>query len=340
MSPRRASIRRAAFTLVELLVVIAIIAILVLMLLPAINAAREAARRNGCQNNLSQLGIALSSYTLLHEVFPPGSIDVRGPAANIRQGYHHSWLVQLLPHLDERVSYRHIDKKQSIYHANNTPVAKIVSVAAFRCPTYSGHNLNAYKEYTSDYAACHHDVESPIDIDNHGVMFLNSAIRPRDVLDGLSKTIVVGEKNTDPQLDLSWLSGTRGTLRNTGTPISDTPPNDRNAWSALPEPPADDQYSFSYDDFENVEPAPPDDPASPAAPSEPFQPPTPEEEKQAALRQALNVGGFGSEHTGGGALFLFGDGRVQFLPADVDNDLYRRMGHRNDGQLMGAIDEL
>jgi prepilin-type N-terminal cleavage/methylation domain-containing protein len=331
--------RRRGFTLVELLVVIAIIAILVLLLLPAINAAREAARRNGCQSNLTQLGIALSSYTLLHEVFPPGTIDERGPAANIRKGYHHGWLVQLLPHVDERVSYRHINKKQSIYHADNTPVAKVVSISMFVCPSYSGDYVNTSSEHMSNYAACHHDVEAPINDDNHGVMYLNSATRPRDVLDGLAKTILVGEKNTDSQLDQGWTSGTRGTLRNTGTAIGVTPPNDWTAWSALPEPP-DDSYDFSYEDLENVEPPETASNDHPEDAPPTFEPLSPEEQREAALRQAIAVGGYGSEHQGSGALFLFGDGRVQFLTDEIEAGLYQRLGHRADGQLMGAVDDL
>ena len=335
-------ISRRGFTLVELLVVIAIISILVLMLLPAINAVRESARRTACQNNLSQLGLALASYTMLHEVFPPGSIDERGPAANVRDGYHHGWLVQLLPQLDERVTYRHIDKTKGVYHDNNLPVARQVSVSVFHCPSYAGDYLNRSGENMADYAACHHDVEAPIDADQHGVMFLNSAVPPRDIVDGLAKTIVVGEKYSDPQYDQHWLSGTRGTLRNTGTPIIVTPPNQSRSWSSYPELiEGQDPWELGYEDFENVEPVPPKtEPSAPSdEPAPPDSPPTPEEQHAAAVQKALHVGGFGSEHTGG-AMFLFGDGRVQFLPEAIDADLYQRLGHRADGKLMGAIDDL
>ena len=71
----------------------------------------------------------------------------------------------------------------------------------------------------SSYAACHHDVEAPIDVENHGVFYLNSSIRHEDIPDGSSYTIFVGEKRIASQ-DLGWLSGTRATLRNTGTPLN------------------------------------------------------------------------------------------------------------------------
>ena len=71
----------------------------------------------------------------------------------------------------------------------------------------------------SNYAGCHHDVESPIDADNHGVLFLNSHISAQDVTDGTAHTIYVGEKLAYKD-DLGWMSGTRATLRNTGTTLN------------------------------------------------------------------------------------------------------------------------
>lgn len=308
--------------------VIAIIAILVLLLLPAINAAREAARRNGCMSRLGQLGVALSNYHMGHEVFPPGTVDAAGPVANRRAGYHHSWLVKLLPYVEEQTTYSHVDKSKSVYHPNNTPVAKVVNVALFRCPSSWVDTHNTSGEAMSDYAACHHDVEGPIDADNNGVMYLNSAIRQRDVTDGLTKTIFVGEKISDPGSDMSWLSGTRGTLRNTGTPINMTGTNAPGAWSPLPEPPEYDPYS--YDD------QPPPDDDTQGDDEEPNEEDTEEEED---VSGALYVGGFGSFHITG-ALFLFGDGHVRMLPDSIDPNVYQQLGHRADGKLLGSLDDL
>jgi prepilin-type N-terminal cleavage/methylation domain-containing protein len=95
-------LRRKAFTLVELLVVIAIIGVLIAMLLPAVQAAREAARRSICISNLSQLIAAVHQYEMSHLVYPPGSIEPQGPILSQPSGYHHNWIVSLLPYIEER----------------------------------------------------------------------------------------------------------------------------------------------------------------------------------------------------------------------------------------------
>ena len=204
---------RAGFTLVELLVVIAIIGILIALLLPAIQAAREAARRMSCLNNLVQLGVALQNYEAAHEFLPPGTINAEGPIRSEPIGYHMSWMVQILPYMEEGVTFRYIDFSVGAYDKKNAPVRE-VRIPVFTCPSECG---DVYREgiRLSNYAGCHHDVEAPIDDDNHGVFFLNSRIRSCDIPDGSSHTIFVGEKLVDED-DLGWMSGTRATLRNTG----------------------------------------------------------------------------------------------------------------------------
>ncbi len=208
---RRAS--RRGFTLVELLVVIAIIGILVGLLLPAVQAAREAARRMQCSNNLLQIGVALHNYELAHRKLPPGTIDAKGPIVHLPVGYHHSWIVQILPMLDERVAYNLIDKQQSIYAKVNAPV-RGYSISVLQCPSDGNFGL-AY----SHYAGIHDSREVPIDITNNGVLFLNTAVRFDDVVDGVSHTLFVGEKLIDAS-ELGWASGTRSSLRNLGSPIN------------------------------------------------------------------------------------------------------------------------
>ncbi len=201
------------FTLVELLVVIAIIGILVSLLLPAVQSAREVARRLGCENNMAQVSFAIQQFEMANEYFPTGTVDATGPIQSISQGMHHNWIISLLPFIDEAVIYANIDLESSVYSKKHNRVREI-TVVILQC--MSSPRGGAF----SSYAACHHDVEAPIDDDNQGVFFLNSRVTKEDIRDGLKYTLFVGEKTIDGG-DLGWMSGTRATLRNTGTPMND-----------------------------------------------------------------------------------------------------------------------
>jgi prepilin-type N-terminal cleavage/methylation domain-containing protein/prepilin-type processing-associated H-X9-DG protein len=226
---RRKSSR--AFTLVELLVVIAIIGILIALLLPAVQAAREAARRTQCVNNLTQLILAVQNYDMAHRVYPPGTINEKGPIVNAPEGYHHNWISQTLPYMEELNTYRHIHFDVGVYHEANDPVRK-VHISTLRCPSSPA----AQGELGfNNYAGCHNHLEEPIDVDNHGVFFLNSAIHYEDITDGASHTIFIGEKEIDQNETLGWMSGTRATLRNTGTLVNaDLTPRFRGPAPELP----------------------------------------------------------------------------------------------------------
>ncbi len=312
MSP---TTRRRAFTLLELLVVIAIIGVLIALLLPAVQAAREAARRNQCVNNLTQIGIALGNYEAAHFVLPPGVVDTSGPIRNRPENYHMGWIPQLLPFLEETIAYRHIDFSVGAYHKNNAPV-RDVQIDVLSCPS-DGSRYGRAPALTS-YAACHHDLEAPIDLDNHGVFFLNSAICSKEIPDGLAHTIFVGEKRVDAR-ETTWLSGTMATLRNTGNPPNTTAidTNWGNYWVKDVE---QRNYGpmFWTDESEPI--AEPEE--------EGFQPATvPGDEWQ------LVVGGFSSYHVGV-TNFLFGDGAVRPISDTIALDVYRQLGHRADGRLL------
>ncbi len=122
----RHSPSRAAFTLVELLVVIAIIGILVALLMPAVQAAREAARRVQCSNNLKQLGLACHTYQTSNGAFPPGHTDFGGN--------EHSWCTLILPFLEQQALYDKVDFTVKWNHANNRLV-KEFNLAAQLCPS-------------------------------------------------------------------------------------------------------------------------------------------------------------------------------------------------------------
>ena len=113
---------RRAFTLVELLVVIAIISILVALLLPAVNAAREAARRTQCMNNIAQLGLALHNYEMANQSLPPGVMNATGPIRNIPEGTQVSWMVHILPFVEEHAAYVKFDFHAGAYARENAAV--------------------------------------------------------------------------------------------------------------------------------------------------------------------------------------------------------------------------
>ncbi len=197
------------FTLVELLVVIAIIGILVGILLPAVQQAREVARRLQCQSNLTQISLALHTYESAFGHFPAGVIEQKGPIRSIPFGYHQNWISSTLPYLDLPNLYRNIDYSVSVYHPNNLRNRQ-TTIPMLTCPS----SWNSSSGNTN-YAALHHSREAPIDSTNDGIFFLNSGLRVDDIPDGLSCTAWLAEK-LNAVNDLGWMSGTRSSLRNAG----------------------------------------------------------------------------------------------------------------------------
>src|SRR5262249_5390654 len=146
--------------------------------------------------------------------------------------------------------------------------------------------------------------EAPIDAKNHGVLFLNSAIRYEDIPDGSSQTIFLGEKLNDG-LGEGWASGTRASLRNTGTPV--------NSRFNSPLAPGVASLSIGVDE---------DDETAAALKASP--PGTP-----------AFVGGFASRHPGG-ANCAFGDGSVRFLKTSVSPGILKLLGSRADGEILDS----
>jgi prepilin-type N-terminal cleavage/methylation domain-containing protein len=305
---------RHAFTLVELLVVIAIIGILIGMMFPAVGAMREAARRATCQSRMARIGLALQKHEAGFGSLPAGTTDPKSPIHNVPQGIQISWLVHLLPYLDEGNSLKQIDLAAGTYAAKNDRVRKL-HIAAFVCPSQAP--VATIAAPASSYAGCHNDVERPIAVDNNGVLFLNSHISERDVTDGVEHTIYVGEKKVD-EGDLGWMSGSRATLRNAGTPINQTPTEPQ--VSQPVKKPAGE--------------APPEDINHPGP--EPVAPAQPAEIEVVTTRfppNDLYVGGFGSHHPSESG-FLFGDRAVKFLNLGIDKDVFQRLANRADGKLL------
>jgi prepilin-type N-terminal cleavage/methylation domain-containing protein/prepilin-type processing-associated H-X9-DG protein len=235
--------RPSGFTLIELLVVIAVIAILVSLLLPAIQQAREAAWRTSCKNNLLQLALGLHNYEMAFQMLPPGSINPTGPVRNVQEGYHMSWVAQMLPTLEQAALAQAIRFDLSAYDpANQT--ARAAVMPSLLCPsdgvTTVFSNPGQSVGFTN-YAGCFSGSDVAIDMNNDGCLYLNSSVSYRQIRDGASNTILLGEKRfVDATFDAGWISGTRSTLRHTGVAINggwDLPVG--NVQQFVPNPPND-----------------------------------------------------------------------------------------------------
>ncbi len=304
---------RHGFTLVELLVVIAIIGILVALLLPAIQAARESARKITCQNHLKQQGLALQNYHDVHGQFPfglyGGGVGFFPPRNACKARYTddgYCWATALLPHIEQQPLFDLInpDWEPGIFARAFKAKIKILpggdaEVDVFRCPSsalpsHADEDINFSGGYsTSDYKACG-------GTDDGGVFWKpcdalettggELRVRFKDVTDGTSNTIALGEssyykhRNDWP----IWFGAPRtndAVLFETNLPIG---------------------CGITNKDPENLTTAYNDDCAF-------------------------------SWHNGG-AYFAFADGSVHWLGEDIDFDTYKYLGEKDDGEIMSAID--
>lgn len=208
---------KPGFTLVELLVVIAIIGVLVALLLPAVQAAREAARRMTCQNNLKQIGLATQMFHDVKGHLPPASDIDSGQRENILDSETKSGpLLALLPYAEEANRFVRFDPNKSIDHPDNSGVAE-TSLSLYLCPsmTYDlGQSQLGATSYspstTTDSPWFVYQMDGSINVPYQGITRSAPVLSLVDVTDGLSSTIAFGEKDYfGGQIDSGpvWIGG-------------------------------------------------------------------------------------------------------------------------------------
>jgi len=215
MRPAKLQSKRAGFTLVELLVVLAIIGILVGLLLPAVQAAREAARRAQCMSNQRQIGLALTNYESSHRRLPSGWVDWH---QSKQPGW--SWAHAILPFMEANAVYNSIDHRSAIdAPINQSNLMQVIPT--FICPSdiggntfemgmetheeeeeeHEGHNVDEgtklFRVAKFNYPGVFGTMEiNDVPYNANGVFFGNSPIKFKDIRDGLSNTMIVGERSS------------------------------------------------------------------------------------------------------------------------------------------------
>lgn len=208
----------AAFTLVELLVVIAIIGLLMALLLPAIQAAREASRRSQCANSLRQIGVALQTYESAQRALPSGYISefVSG-GTDIGPGW--GWAALLLNYLEEGSLHALLRFDRAIEDPVNLQT-RTTTISVYLCasdpapPTWAALRDDPSQSKICDVAAANYVGmygNTEPGIDGNGLFFRNSHVRFREITDGTSHTIAVGERS-HALGEATWVGSVTGAM--------------------------------------------------------------------------------------------------------------------------------
>jgi prepilin-type N-terminal cleavage/methylation domain-containing protein len=285
---------RFGFTLVELLVVIAIIGVLVALLLPAVQQAREAARRMQCSNNLKQLGLAMHNY---HDTF--GQFPLPGMVAN-----HLGWTSSILPQLEQNSIAEQLDTNQGSHLAPGRLQFGTVKIDAYMCPSATGNDL--YSPRTDEvwngqktYALHYFTILGP------------QGINPRDGSDYACRNLTAAFGGECDQ-GMMWQWGT--SMRDTLDGLSNTYLFGENSWNKMPyrrywlRNKYSDSRGTLYLTSKNIR----------------FP-------LNSGNDDLWNSVAMGSNHPGG-AQFARGDGSVRFVPETIDFNIYLAMASRDGGE--------
>ena len=339
---RNAKLTRSAFTLIELLVVIAIIAVLIALLLPAVQQAREAARRTQCKNNLKQLGLALHNYHDVYNQFPLTVFGTTQPWAATSKG---SYLIRLLPYIDQAPFFNALDfniqgagtplmfdtvPNFEAQKDSNNQFYRAKTIPGFICPTDSSQTINGtFNSSKSNYA---------MSMGNQLMNGVNTVWGTCSLYPGNSfPNETLADKGNSADGD--QISGiiSRG---NYGSRIGEILDGTSNTIAFGEIRPNCGDYTFfgwfHFDSLWVATTAPINYPILCQNQDAGWDSATPPAGKT-ACNQYQNVQtsqGFKSMHVGG-AHFTLCDGSVRFISENVDYMTYQRLGDRRDGQVVG-----
>ncbi len=310
--------RVRGFTLIELLVVIAIIAVLVALLLPAVQGAREAARRSSCKNNMKNLALAMMNYEETHRVFPFG-FDERETL----------WHAMILPQIEYLTLYETLVWQEAAPgNWNDAGTANTLAagtyIPVFRCPTASVENQITNESIpnraTASYRVCagsnvYSDDASTIpagvpagavsleEVGLNGMFWGCSSVKTRDMVDGASNIVLIGESYLDPNYTKDgqgmdyWIIG--------------SPQSGGWAYGGA----GGTEYTEGLGSTG----------------------PKMNSRLDPSVNGVLMEISFGSWHPGG-ASFAMGDGSVKFINENIDINTYRALGSRNGNEVVGGVD--
>ena len=304
---KRLSGKPRGFTLIELLVVIAIIAILIALLLPAVQQAREAARRTQCKNNLKQIGLALHNYLDVAGVFPPGwiAVDINGAPSAHEGTSGVGWATMILPYMEHGNVYSQFNANLPLTDSANAAFLRN-QIPAYKCPSDPQPESFFISEEGSgavitglpiaNYVGCFGTEEldgcenAPGDLPvmadgtckGNGAFYHNSKVRIADITDGTSSTFLTGERKTVAKLN--WFT----------------------TWPGM--------IAEGEEAFQRV---------CGSADHTPNHPDT-------------HFDDFSSAHTGG-AQFCLGDGSVRFISENIDTGVYQSLATIQGGEVVGEF---